>query len=283
MKDRFDEIEREIMEGKHTAASVFTQMRTAAVYMAQPQPEEAGPVAEPEQLWAVHAQGSDDIYPAFSKEDAEKHASELNALPMPEGIAVGAVVVHSPWPAAEHWEYLAEEERDHKEQIMALAAPQSQPAAVPDGYALAPVEPTPAMLAAGLAAHLPQTMGGERLALLYRAMLAAAPAPADHSEDALAMAAPAPAGLTADDVRAACQNAVEVFAETDEAELCREVAEYMREVLLVEFARQAAPAPKTGFCGDPYVHDCGRSDCPTSDSYKKSVELATARQEVSDA
>ncbi|HBO5583961.1 TPA: hypothetical protein L4556_000354 [Pseudomonas aeruginosa] len=22
----------------------------------------------------------------------------------------------------------------------------------------------------------------------------------------------------------------------------------------------------TGFCGDPYVHDCGRPDCPTSDS-----------------
>lgn len=157
------------------------------------QPAEAGPVAEPEQLWAVHAQGSDDIYPAFSKEDAEKHASELNALPMPEGIAVGAVVVHSPWPAAEHWEYLAEEERDHKEQIMALAAPQSQPAAVPDGYALAPVEPTPEMLAAGLAAHLPQTMGGERLALLYRAMLAAAPAPAPVQQqgvpDGLRMAA----------------------------------------------------------------------------------------------
>ena len=26
--------------------------------------------------------------------------------------------------------------------------------------------------------------------------------------------------------------------------------------------------PKTGFCGDPYVHDCGRSDCPRSDSYE---------------
>lgn len=30
MRKRFDQIEREIMEGKHTAASVFTQMRTAA-------------------------------------------------------------------------------------------------------------------------------------------------------------------------------------------------------------------------------------------------------------
>lgn len=24
----------------------------------------------------------------------------------------------------------------------------------------------------------------------------------------------------------------------------------------------------TAFCGDPYVHDCGRLDCPTSDSYR---------------
>ena len=37
LRKRFDEIEREIMEGKHTAASVFTQMRTAAIYTA-PQP-----------------------------------------------------------------------------------------------------------------------------------------------------------------------------------------------------------------------------------------------------
>lgn len=179
MKDRFDEIEREIMEGKHTAASVFTQMRTAAVYMAQPQPE-AGPVAEREQLWAVHAQGSDDIYPAFCKEDAEKHASELNALPMPEGIAVGAVVVPSPWPAAEHWEYLAEEERDHKEQIMALAAPQPQPAVVPEGYALVPVEPTPEMVSAAEEAHMPF---GDMDIALRMAILSAPSAPATVQGD----------------------------------------------------------------------------------------------------
>ena len=23
-----------------------------------------------------------------------------------------------------------------------------------------------------------------------------------------------------------------------------------------------------GYCGDPYAHDCGRLDCPTSDSYR---------------
>ena len=73
--------------------------------------------AERPALWAVHAQGPDELYAGFSREDAEKHAAELNALPMPEGIAVGAVVVPSPWPEAEHWKYLAEQERDHKNEI----------------------------------------------------------------------------------------------------------------------------------------------------------------------
>lgn len=73
------------------------------------------------ELWAVHAQGPDDLYAAFSREDAEKHAAELNALPMPEGISVSAVVVASPWPAAEHWKYLAEQEREHNGALVAQA------------------------------------------------------------------------------------------------------------------------------------------------------------------
>lgn len=83
-------------------------------------------------LWAVHAKGPDDLYAAFSREDAEKHAAELNALPMPEGIAVSAVVVASPWPAAEHWKYLAEQEREHNGTLVAQAGQ------VPAGYALIP-------------------------------------------------------------------------------------------------------------------------------------------------
>ncbi|HGE7058504.1 TPA: hypothetical protein ACGCAL_006622, partial [Pseudomonas aeruginosa] len=77
----------------------------------------AHPAAERSELWAVHAQGPDELYAAFSREDAEKHAAELNALPRPEGIAVGAVVVPSPWPAVQHWQYLAEQEQDHKNEI----------------------------------------------------------------------------------------------------------------------------------------------------------------------
>lgn len=77
----------------------------------------AHPAAERSELWAVHAQGPDELYAAFTREDAEKHAAELNALPMPEGIAVGAVVVPSPWSAVQHWQYLAEQEQDHKNEI----------------------------------------------------------------------------------------------------------------------------------------------------------------------
>lgn len=48
--------------------------------------------------------------------------------------------------------------------------------------------------------------------------------------------------LSADDVRDACANAVSVFAEETNADQCREVAEYMREVLLAQIAhRQAQP------------------------------------------
>ncbi|END8949310.1 hypothetical protein ABMW68_000169 [Pseudomonas aeruginosa] len=100
-----------VVEHNHAAWKAW-QARAA---LAQPFPAQAE--AERPELWAVHAQGPDELYAAFTREDAEKHAAELNALPMPEGIAVGAVVVPSPWPEAEHWKYLAEQERDHKNEI----------------------------------------------------------------------------------------------------------------------------------------------------------------------
>ena len=62
-------------------------------------------------------------------------------------------------------------------------------------------------------------------------------------------AVPAASGLDADDVRAACQNAIEVFAEVENAEQCREVAEYMREVLLVDLERAAPCAPSAPATG----------------------------------
>ncbi len=46
--------------------------------------------------------------------------------------------------------------------------------------------------------------------------------------------------VSADDVRDACANAVSVFTEVANADQCREVAEYMREVLLAQIARRQA-------------------------------------------
>lgn len=71
-----------------------------------------------EQLWAVHAQGPDDLYAAFSREEAEAHAAALNAIPCPPGISVSAVVIESPWPAADHWKYLVEQEREHNKEAV---------------------------------------------------------------------------------------------------------------------------------------------------------------------
>ena len=49
--------------------------------------------------------------------------------------------------------------------------------------------------------------------------------------------------VSADDVRDACANAVSVFAEETNAGQCREVAEYMREVLLAQIANRQAQRP----------------------------------------
>ncbi|CAD5376764.1 hypothetical protein OF001_U170061 [Pseudomonas sp. OF001] len=79
-----------------------------------------------------------------------------------------------------------------------FAASAQQPAqAVPDGWKLVPVEPTEEMLGAGRNRHLPQMMSGERLALLYRAMIAAAPAaPADVDDECVHEFVPFQAGCT---------------------------------------------------------------------------------------
>ncbi|MDG9785257.1 hypothetical protein, partial [Metapseudomonas otitidis] len=80
---------------------------------------------EQAELWAVHVEGPDDLYAAFSREDAERHASELNAIQIPElGVSISAVVIPSPWGAVEHWQYMAEQEREHVESMRAaLSAP----------------------------------------------------------------------------------------------------------------------------------------------------------------
>jgi hypothetical protein len=39
LKKRFDQLELEVMQNKHTAASLFTKMRTAALYLDSPSPD----------------------------------------------------------------------------------------------------------------------------------------------------------------------------------------------------------------------------------------------------
>ncbi|OLU22991.1 hypothetical protein BVH03_22365 [Pseudomonas sp. PA15(2017)] len=75
------------------------------------------------QLFAVHAQGPDEIYPAYDRADAERHAAELNALRTPPGISVSAVVIPSPFTELEHWKYFAEQEHEHKLHLLAGVTP----------------------------------------------------------------------------------------------------------------------------------------------------------------
>ena len=134
------------------------------------------------ELWAVHAQGPDDIYPAFDRADAERHAAELNAIQTPPGISVGAVVIPSPMSPLEHWKELAEQEREHKAQVIARAA---QPApVVPEGYVLVPIKPTIEMVEAGYEEGIgkPDRSGHARVIEQYDAMLAAAPAQGQQVE-----------------------------------------------------------------------------------------------------
>ncbi len=101
---------------------LIDRMRAALSQQAEP----VEPAPAQDELWAVHAQGPDELYAAFDRDDAEQHAAALNALPMPAGIQVSATVIASPWSAAEHWKYLAEQEREHAAELKARAAQTEQ-------------------------------------------------------------------------------------------------------------------------------------------------------------
>jgi hypothetical protein len=60
---------------------------------------------EDQPLYAVHAQGPDDLYAAASKEEAEELAARQNELvPMAK-----CIVIPSPWRPLDHWKTLAEQ------------------------------------------------------------------------------------------------------------------------------------------------------------------------------
>ena len=88
---------------------------------------------------------------------------------------MAAVVIQSPMSPLEHWKELAEQEREHKAQVIARAA---QPApVVPEGYVLVPIKPTIEMVEAGYEEGIgkPDRSGHARIIEQYDAMLAAAP------------------------------------------------------------------------------------------------------------
>lgn len=111
---------------KPTDTFTAVDMATAAAQGFRDGQAAVEPAPAQDELWAVHAQGPDELYAAFSREDAEQHAAALNALPMPAGIQVSSVVIASPWSAAEHWKYLAEQEREHAAELKARAAQTEQ-------------------------------------------------------------------------------------------------------------------------------------------------------------
>lgn len=113
-------------QAEPTDAFTAVDMATAAAQGFRDGQAAVEQAAVHDELWAVHAQGPDELYAAFSREDAEQHAAALNAMPMPAGIQVSAVVIASPWSAAEHWKYLAEQEREHAAELKARAAQTEQ-------------------------------------------------------------------------------------------------------------------------------------------------------------
>lgn len=89
-------------------------------YLTDSELAEAKAYREHSLLWAVHAQGPDELWAAESREEAEHHAAALNALPgQTDTIKVNAVVIPSPWSEVEHWKTLAEQWRNEAEDRIA--------------------------------------------------------------------------------------------------------------------------------------------------------------------
>lgn len=89
----------------------------------------AGPKIE---LWAIHSVGPGEVYPCLSREHAEREAKEMfeqgqkeKAAMIARGESVEhwpdwvANVIPSPWEPAEHFEILAEETVDHRNNLIA--------------------------------------------------------------------------------------------------------------------------------------------------------------------
>lgn len=82
-------------------------------------------------LWAIHCVGPGEIYPAFSKEDGERMARDIIeacrrsherwVAKGNKGDWIDPVInlIPSPWEPAEHFELLAEQEREESDRLRA--------------------------------------------------------------------------------------------------------------------------------------------------------------------
>lgn len=83
----------------------------------------SAPKQAPIELYAVHAEGPDDLYAAPSLEAAQQHAAHLNLI---MGGMVGAKVIDSPWSPVEHWKTLAEQTQHQLDDFKAYVALQQR-------------------------------------------------------------------------------------------------------------------------------------------------------------
>lgn len=76
-------------------------------------------------LWAIHSVGAGEVHPAFSKEDGERMARDIiEACRLAMGNKADWVdpvinLIPSPWEPAEHFELLAEQEREESDRLRA--------------------------------------------------------------------------------------------------------------------------------------------------------------------
>jgi len=77
-------------------------------------------LAEPKaELWAVHSVGPGEVWPALSRERAEQEAKDLrDSMKANVGIEVQVDVIPSPWTPQEHFELLAEETTEHRDDCL---------------------------------------------------------------------------------------------------------------------------------------------------------------------
>lgn len=141
--DAADRIIQFLTEPPAPAAEVVTLERAVAETIVR-HLEDTGALVEPArllnaalvepkaELWAIHSVGPGEVFPALSREQAEQEAQELrDVIKVGMGIDVEINVIPSPFEPAEHFEILAEETAQHRDDALAALKALSE-AVTPD-------------------------------------------------------------------------------------------------------------------------------------------------------